>query len=86
MEGEKMKIEDKLFNVMGSFIAMNEYIDKHVKPTEHMLKSRSANYGLIRTAMIASEFITTTGMDKRYREYEKKVNDKVAKKIEKMEK
>ncbi len=79
-----MKIEDKLFNVMGSFIAMNEYIDKHIDLTEEMLKSRSANYGLIRIAIIASEFITTTGMDKRYKEYEKKVNKKVEEKIQEM--
>ena len=78
-----MKIEDKLFNTLAGFLSMNQYIDSHIKTNDALLKSRSANYGLIRTAIIASEFITSTGMEKRYKEYEKKVNKKLADKVAK---
>ena len=81
-----MKIEDRLFGVMSNFIAMNDYIDKHMDLPEGMLKSRSANYGLIRIALIAEAFITESGLDIDYQKFERKVNDKLAKLIEKIDK
>lgn len=71
---------EKLFKTLTGFVAMNlAFDDKNGDPDEAVLKARAANYGLIRQAVIAGDFITGKGLDKQYRKYEKKVDLDVAK-------
>ena len=71
---------EKLFKILTRFVAMNQAFDlKNGEPDETVLKARAANYGLIRQAVIAGDFITGKGLDKQYRKYEKKVDKDVAK-------
>jgi len=70
---------EKLFKTLEGFVAMNISFDKkNGSPDKAILKARAANYGLIRNAIIGSDFITAQGLDKQYRKYEKKVDMEVA--------
>ncbi|MCK4819574.1 hypothetical protein KA005_27650 [bacterium] len=71
---------EKLFKTLTGFVAMNQAFDlKNGEPDKTVLKARAANYGLIRQAVIAGDFITGKGLDKQYRKYEKKVDLDVSK-------
>ncbi len=71
---------EKLFNTLTGFVAMNQAFDKkNGSPDETILKARAANYGLIRQAVIAGDFITGKGLDKQFRKYEEKVDLAVSK-------
>lgn len=79
MEIEPLTTASKLFTALTGFVAMNlAFDDKNGEPDKTVLKLRAANYGLIRQAVIAGDFITGKGLDKQYREYEKKVDKDVA--------
>ena len=70
---------EKLFKTLIGFVAMNlAFDDVHGEPDKTVLKARATNYGLIRQAVIAGDFITGMGLDKKYRKYEKKVDKDVA--------
>ena len=75
-----METAEELYKILIRFVGMNQAFDlKNGEPDETILKSRAANYGLIRKAVIAVHFITQKGLDAEYKEFEKKVNLDVAK-------
>lgn len=75
-----MKTAEKLYKVLLGFVAMNISFEAiHGEPDEATLKARAANHGLIRQAVIAGDFITSRGLDKEYRKFEKEVDKEVAK-------
>lgn len=75
-----METAEKLWKALMGFVAMNIAFDtKNGDPDKVVLRQRSATNGLIRTGIIAADFITKNGLDKEYRTFEKKVNLEVAK-------
>ncbi len=75
-----MKTAEKLFKALMGFVALNIAFDKkNGEPDETIMKQRAANTGMIRTAVIAADFITEKGLNTEYREFEKNVNKEVGK-------
>ena len=64
----------KLFNTLTGFVAMNQHYDELKEPDEAILKARRANYGLIRKALVADEFIRRQGLEDEYKEFEAEVD------------
>ncbi len=75
-----METAAKLFKALMGFVALNMAFDeKNGEPDEVILKQRSANTGMIRTAVIAADFIKEQKLEAKYRAFEEKVNKEVNK-------
>lgn len=75
-----METAEKLFKILMGFVALNIAFDeKNGEPDKAILKQRAANTGLLRTAVIAADFISANNLDKKYRKFEEEVNKEVAK-------
>ncbi len=71
---------EKLWKAMTGFIDMNMNFDKkNGEPDEVVLKQRSANYGLIRHGIIATDFINRKGLEREYKAYIADVDKQIVK-------
>ena len=78
-----MKTAQKLFKTLTGMVGMNiAFDDVHGEPDETILKVRAATYGLVRTGVIAGDFITKNGLDKKYRKFVRKVDADIARIVE----
>ena len=76
----ELQTAEELYKILIRFVGMNQAFDlKNGEPDEAILKARGANYGLIRKAVIAGQFITDRGLDEEYKAFEAGVNLEVAK-------
>ena len=71
---------EKLWKVMMGLVGVNlAFDDKNGEPNKDVIKARSANFGLVRHGVIASDFIVLKGLEKEYAKYQSNVDIQVLK-------